>query len=121
MSPSTTTVVRHPAKSHTREGKAMVLTIKRLTPTVTQRYRTGDGATAPTRLDKTASAKSAPPVEIVRPTESVWLVVLEGSKLNRARRNAPTKGTRITTKPLSQELSSATRTPYAKSKTADAT
>jgi len=71
MSPSTTTVDRHPAKIQASEGKAMVLTIKRLTPTVTPRYRTGEGATAPAKLERTASAKSAPPVEIVRPTESV--------------------------------------------------
>jgi hypothetical protein len=82
----------------------MVLTIKRLTPTVTPRYRTGEGATGPARLERTASAKSAPPVEIVRPAEAVWLVVLGGSKLNRARRNAPANGTRSTTGPPSQGL-----------------
>src|SRR4029450_11430659 len=109
MSPSTTTVGRHPAKIQASEGKAMVLTIKRLTPTVTQRYRTGDGATAPARVDKTASAKSAPPVEIVRPMESVWLVVLGGSKLNRARRNAPAKGTRTNNRPNSQGTAHAER------------
>jgi hypothetical protein len=76
MRPSTNAVVRHPAKSPASGGKAIVLTIKRLMPTVIQRYRTAEGATPAARLDKTASVKSAPPVEIVRPTDAVRLVVL---------------------------------------------
>jgi hypothetical protein len=54
-----TTVVRHPIKNHTNEGKGMVLTIKRLMPAVTHRYTMAEGAASAARLDKAASARNA--------------------------------------------------------------
>ena len=61
-----------------------MLTIKRLTPTVTQRYRTGDGATAPARLDKTAERQEC----ATRGNRQAYGIRVArgfgGSKLNRA-------------------------------------
>lgn len=76
----------------------MVLAINRLTTNMRGINKSVDMSGASlAKFAKRAKANVAPPELMVRPTDSALLEVLGGSKLKRARRNAPAKIKRMVT------------------------